>query len=571
MGIIIRNTNQGGRITFRGLGLGGRITSGWPVASTSALLLDTYPGAAAAYSLRKLSSTYNGSAIRVRRSSDSVEQNIGFVNNTLDISSLSTFIGSNSGFVTTWYDQSGNVSDAIQSTAGNQPRIVNAGTIDVLDGLPLIQFIRANSTFLVNSTISTTASTTRFIASVQNVSTYNNFGAFWSNNSLNNYQLSSQNSAPPSIYYFNGLVTTPYTIYNGKDNFLNILSNTTSFLNSEHRITFSDSKGFTGLRLGNTPGGTTTDALQGTISEFVFYNADQSSILNEIRNNISIYYMIKPANPWIGTGNALLDTYPASAAYSIRNLSSTYTGALIRVRRSSDNAEKNIYGITNGSLDTTSLLSFVNTGSGFVSVWYDQSGGFNHLYQNTITTQPQIVSSGSYLGYLLYDGVDDTLTATNGNISWTGSFALVTTVTSPDASTPNGVNDSAPVVQIPEAASWGTIYQTVGPTFLKWRFGTGQTSNDNSYTRTNSTAFCLVNTIKNSTSESVYLNNSLALTVTSKLSTMANNSSTTINTAKGAVAGFWKGYQKEIIIHNSNQSSSLSSINANINSYYTIY
>ena len=42
------------------------------------LLLDIYTGAAAAYSVRKLRNAYTGSAIRVRRSSDNTEQDIGF-------------------------------------------------------------------------------------------------------------------------------------------------------------------------------------------------------------------------------------------------------------------------------------------------------------------------------------------------------------------------------------------------------------------------------------------------------------------------------------------------------------
>ena len=42
------------------------------------LLLDTYSGAAVAYSLRKIKSTYNGYAIRVRRASDNTSQDIGF-------------------------------------------------------------------------------------------------------------------------------------------------------------------------------------------------------------------------------------------------------------------------------------------------------------------------------------------------------------------------------------------------------------------------------------------------------------------------------------------------------------
>ena len=47
-------------------------------AQTTSLLLDSYSGAAAAYSLRKLRSSYTGNAIKVRRSSDNAEMNIGF-------------------------------------------------------------------------------------------------------------------------------------------------------------------------------------------------------------------------------------------------------------------------------------------------------------------------------------------------------------------------------------------------------------------------------------------------------------------------------------------------------------
>ena len=51
-------------------------------------LLDQYGDAAAAYSLRKLRSGYTGSAIRVRRSSDNTERDIGFWNNELDTIAL---------------------------------------------------------------------------------------------------------------------------------------------------------------------------------------------------------------------------------------------------------------------------------------------------------------------------------------------------------------------------------------------------------------------------------------------------------------------------------------------------
>ena len=45
-----------------------------------------------------------------------------------------------SGFVETWYDQSGNSNDAVQETAGSQPKIVSAGVLVVLSGVPALLF-----------------------------------------------------------------------------------------------------------------------------------------------------------------------------------------------------------------------------------------------------------------------------------------------------------------------------------------------------------------------------------------------------------------------------------------------
>jgi len=94
-----------------------------------ALLLDTYPNATVAYSLRQLRTAYTGAAIRVRRSSDNAEQDIGFVNGNLDTSSLLTFCGAGNGFITTWYDQSGNANNSTQATATSQAQIVSSGAV----------------------------------------------------------------------------------------------------------------------------------------------------------------------------------------------------------------------------------------------------------------------------------------------------------------------------------------------------------------------------------------------------------------------------------------------------------
>ena len=60
------------------------------------LLLDFFPNAAAAYSLRKLRNGYTGSAIQVRRESDDATQNIAFdLLGELDTSTLLNFVGWN--------------------------------------------------------------------------------------------------------------------------------------------------------------------------------------------------------------------------------------------------------------------------------------------------------------------------------------------------------------------------------------------------------------------------------------------------------------------------------------------
>ena len=98
-------------------------------APSTPLLLDTYTGATVAYSLRKLRTDYSGNAIRVRRSSDNTEQDIPFNGNNLDTASLLTFCGVGNGFVTTWYDQSGNANNGTQATAANQAQIVSSGVV----------------------------------------------------------------------------------------------------------------------------------------------------------------------------------------------------------------------------------------------------------------------------------------------------------------------------------------------------------------------------------------------------------------------------------------------------------
>jgi len=88
------------------------------------------------------------------------------------------------------------------------------------------------------------------------------------------------------------------------------------------------------------------------------------------------------------------------SAHSVaRAIDSVYTGNLIRVRRSSDNAEADIGQDGSGNLDETALLSHTGSGTGdhgYIVKIYEQSGDANavDLGQTTASLQPEIVKDG---------------------------------------------------------------------------------------------------------------------------------------------------------------------------------
>ena len=135
-----------------GLGIGLNRFRGAGVAITG--LLDQYTGAAAAFSLDTLiygdhsvedtavGSQTNGSTdtytVRVRRSSDNAVRS--FTHTEVGNGTLVTWVGAgNDGFVEAWYNQ-GSASDAVQSTAANQPKIVSIGQLILENGKAALDF-----------------------------------------------------------------------------------------------------------------------------------------------------------------------------------------------------------------------------------------------------------------------------------------------------------------------------------------------------------------------------------------------------------------------------------------------
>lgn len=86
-------------------------------------------------------------------------------------------------------------------------------------------------------------------------------------------------------------------------------------------------------------------------------------------------------NPFI-FNKFFLDIFSgAYSAFSFRKLRNGYTGYAIKVGRSSDSTLLDI-GFVGENLDTSSLLSFVGSGDGYLKTMYDQTGNSNDLQQS---------------------------------------------------------------------------------------------------------------------------------------------------------------------------------------------
>lgn len=259
------------------------------------LLLNAYSGATVAYSLRKLNKTYAGSAIRVRRSSDNAETNIGFSNNQLDTTTLLAFCGAGNGFVTIWYDQSGNANDANQTTVANQPRIVNSGVVELEGSKPTLSYY--NTTCGLNiASIPFTGATIISFFSVANAKTSDQYEMLFTVGGLGSNINIRRNGV---MEYYLGEYPTAGTNGISVNNVMRLFNIIKNGVNYDYRINTSvDVQGTyiadAGLNAAQTMVGSRYDGYswQGTISEMIIYKINQSSNRTAINNNINENYSI---------------------------------------------------------------------------------------------------------------------------------------------------------------------------------------------------------------------------------------------------------------------------------------
>ena len=211
---------------------------------------------------------------------------IGFVNNVLDIATMQTFVGINTGRVKIWYDQSGNGNNATNVNTTSLPVIITTGTLITENGK--VSCIPNESMFLNSSIVPNTS--------------YAGFAVMSRTNS-SGYMTSFSDSGEPiiSLAYSNGIlynysnateIQYPFSL-TGRFLFttINTVNVQTAYRNNALQTTTSRIKvkngNFTRF-ISRNP----AEPFQGKTQEHILYNTDQDTNRTAIESNINSYYSI---------------------------------------------------------------------------------------------------------------------------------------------------------------------------------------------------------------------------------------------------------------------------------------
>jgi hypothetical protein len=443
---------------------------------------------------------------------------------TLTINSIKV-IG-RTGFVTKWYDQSGNGNHATDETPASQPKIVKVGSLVTKLGQPSIDFT-TGSTVLLSDSFSITETESAVFAIWQpaqdsattvqsrnrtlfgNVSSEIYIGtpnadsqmSFKRFDAVKTFTLGLASLNTPNLHAFVGTTAGADYYFNGSSIYSDTATGTNSIRNH--------------LRIGAKQNLDIHDT-EGYISELIIYDSDQSANRTAIEANIG-----------------------------------------------------ETYGITG-------IPAYDNTVDGFVETWYDQSGNGNDATQATIASQPKIVDGGVFLGEVDFDGVSAFLETNNSglaNLSELSLFSVLEPVTA-------SVNEFA--------ISAGSIVNSTGNYggWALWANGfvdrldfatqaRGNATNSRAQLEITSTSPVVYSATLNGTDAQASLNGVLGTENTSMIT--PNNTDVVRRKLRLGCqytfepASFYSGAIKEVVLYTTDQSDNRVAIETNINAHYDIY
>ena len=253
-------------------------------------LLDSYPGSTAAFSLRSLSGRTSGAnLIEVRRSTDSAVSD--FTAEQIINGALTAFCGAGSGFVSKWYDQSGFSNHAVQATTSLQPRIVNAGALELEVGKPAIVFGSADGVSLVPPSI-TIGATAAFFSVTRHTNAGGTFSWYAGDSTAGSFSVGKTNASAQAAYSNNAFPGISGT---------NIVQKTIAYWQLGAGISaykfnctgaaLADFTPSADWRIGGR-GGTINQKWIGPIQEIIYYPTSQVSTYSAIISAMNDYYIV---------------------------------------------------------------------------------------------------------------------------------------------------------------------------------------------------------------------------------------------------------------------------------------
>ena len=245
--------------------------------------------------------------VRVRIDGTTTEEDFGAVQ--LATGALTAFCGSSSGFVTKWYDQSGNRNDAIQASTPNQPLIVLAGTFlneIVFDGTN--DFLQTDNQVLtgtetgangIYAVVKVTSNDSGYVAgSVADPSGDKVGQSIYADGASNNKFILTNGSDANATDFDNitivessfCLVSACYT--NQSENTLQVNGGTTGYANGTDPYNFNAGTKFTIGHRERGAGTTGATMLNGSLKEIIAFDLDTTDSRTAIQNDMLTHYGI---------------------------------------------------------------------------------------------------------------------------------------------------------------------------------------------------------------------------------------------------------------------------------------
>ena len=207
---------------------------------------------------------------------------------------------SGSGFVETWYDQSGNSNDAVQETAASQPKIVSAGALVADNGIDFdgSNFLAATPVSGLEGSFSMFATSVRdsgsgYTVSISKSAANNRYFASQEGGSASNAVPRNSTSGVSVSDSVSGNTRLTFALTtSATSTSVGALGSAVTTTTDNYGQEFTSNSGMNQIAIGILRTVNTTGQFNGRIREILVYTSDQTDNRGAVETNIANHYNI---------------------------------------------------------------------------------------------------------------------------------------------------------------------------------------------------------------------------------------------------------------------------------------